>query len=183
MHPMEQRIREYELLYIIPATYTDEEIGTVEGTVKALLEKNGASILSANRLGKFRFAYPIKHVRHGHYILVRLNADAQAVASIDMALRIASEVLRHFLLRADEVGGTNFEMVQFMEVNIDVKDAHLRRRASTSDTQKNSEDLKSGVAALEKGLDENKESPKENVQLSDEELEKKIESALKDETT
>jgi len=178
---MEPRVREYELLYIIPATFTDEEIGTVEGKIKALLEKNGASILTTNRLGKFRFAYPIKHVRHGHYILVRMNADSQSVFAIDTALRISAEVLRHLLLKAEDVGGTNFEMVQFTEVNIDAKDDRPRRRTETVDTKKKTEDLKSGVAAIETGLKEGQTEEKKSAAVSDEELEKKIESALKDE--
>jgi len=174
---MDPRTREYELLYIIPATFTDEEIGPVEGRVKALLEKNGAAILSTNRLGKFRFAYPIKHVRHGHYIMVRMNVDSQAVLPIDTALRISPEVLRHLLLRADEAGGTNFELVQFTEVNTDAKDDRPRRRADGADAKKKDE-LKSGVAALEEGLKEG-ETVKDGA-VSDGDLEKKIETALED---
>ncbi len=170
---MEQRTREYELLYIIPATFTDDEIGTVEGNVKALLEKNGASIIKTDRLGKLRFAYPIKNVRHGHYVLVRLNADTQALGAIDMALRISPEVLRHLLVRADEVGDGKFEMVQFIEVNLDLKDDRpRRRREEPAPTEK--KDIKEGVAAIEGGSTEAKET------LSAEELDKKIDSALEE---
>lgn len=161
---MEQRTREYELLYIIPATFTDEEIGSVEGNVKALLEKNGASISKTDRLGKFRFAYPIKKVRHGHYVLVRLTADTQALTAIDMALRISSEVLRHLLVRADEVGDGKFEMVQFAEVNLDLKEDRPRRRRDESSSSE-------------------KKEAKEETEVSEvvsEDLEKKIDSALEE---
>lgn len=176
------RTREYELLYIIPATFTDEEIGTVEGKIKSLLEKNGGSILSANRLGKFRFAYPIKHVRHGHYVLVRMNVDSQAVLAIDTALRISPEVLRHLLLKADDAGGTNFELVQFNEVNIDNKEDRPRRRTDGPDTRKKTDEIKSGVAALEGGLKEGDAVKDTADKMSDAELEKKIETALEDKT-
>ncbi len=186
MSEEDKRIREYELLYIIPATYTDDEIGNVEGRVKEILEKHGASILSTVRLGKFRFAYPIKKVRHGHYVQVRLNAESQAVQAIEAALRISSEILRFIFVRADEVGSAPFEMVQFTEVNIDARDDRSRRRREgTTDKQKLSE-IKSGVEALEGGLkqeDDEASTPSEpdKKEISDEELEKKIESALKDE--
>ena len=49
-------MQRYELLYIIPATLTDEDVGTAETAVKAVLEKNGATIESVTRLGKFRLA-------------------------------------------------------------------------------------------------------------------------------
>lgn len=174
------RTREYELLYIIPATLTDEEIGTVEGKIKTLLEKNGGSILSANRLGKFRFAYPIKHVRHGHYVLVRMNVDSQAVFAIDTALRISPEVLRHLLLKAEDVGGTNFELVQFNEVNIDNKEDRPRRRTDGPDARKKTDELKSGVAALEGGLAEGDTVKATAEKMSDAELDKKIDTALED---
>jgi small subunit ribosomal protein S6 len=175
---MEQRTREYELLYIIPATFTDDEIGTVEGNVKALLEKNGATLLKTDRLGKLRFAYPIKKVRHGHYVLVRLTADTQAVAAVETALRISSDVLRHIIVRADEVGDGKFEMVQFIEVNLDAKDDRPRRRREDAPAAATPEkkEIKEGVEAIEAGSGE---APKA-ADMSAEELEKKIDSALEE---
>lgn len=176
---MEQRTREYELLYIISASFTDDEMGAVEGRIKALLEKNGASIVTTNRLGKFRLAYPIKKQRHGHYVMVRLNADTQAVAKMDEALRISADVLRHLFVRADEVGSEKFDLVQFTEVNIDLKAEQRERRGKEARSDEKSKaiaDIKSGVAALE-----GEEKPAESkADLSEEELEKKIDSALAD---
>jgi len=174
----EPMMTQYELLYIIPATFTDEDVGRIEGTVKALLEKHGATVDSMNRLGKFRFAYPIKDVRHGHYVLVRFTSEGSAVKDIDMALRISSEVLRHLVLRADEAGGEKFDLVQFTEVNIDSKDADRPRRRREGDAKV---DLKSGVAALEGKTEEAGEKKDEPAkEISAEELDKKIDSAIAD---
>lgn len=182
----EQRMREYELLYIIPASYTDDEIGAVEGSVKAILEKNGAAIAATSRLGKFRLTYPIKNVRHGHYVLVRMKAASLAVSAIDEALRITPEVLRHLLLKADEAGGEKFDLVQFAEVEVGAKDDRPRRRREDDRTERKKvmTEIKSGVAALEQGLKKEEAgaaAPAAKEKISDEELEKKIESALKDE--
>lgn len=163
---------QYELLYIIPATFTDEDVGGVENTVKALLEKHGATVETTTRLGKFKLAYEIKKVRHGHFVLVRFSADGTALAAIDMALRISADVLRHLVLRADEAGGDKFEMIQFTEVNLDAKgDARDERpRHRAPEATKLAEDVK----------------PKEAVaaapELSAEELEKKIAAALEEKT-
>ncbi len=172
---------QYELLYIIPATLTDEDVGAVEGTVKALLEKHGATIDSTARLGKFRFAYPIKHVRHGHYVLVRFTADGAALAAIDHGLRISQEVLRHLILRADEAGGEKFEFTQFMEVTLENRpEAHRggddRSRRAPASTAKATAEIKSGVAALEAPPLAKSAVP----ELSAEELQKKIDAALEE---
>jgi len=179
---MEQTTREYELLYIISASFTDDEMGAVEGRVKALLEKYGATVNVVTRLGKFRFAYPIKHQRHGHYVLARFSADTQAMRQIDEALRISTDVLRHLVVLADEAGGEKFDLVQFAEVNIDARAEARddRRRRDERGDDKAKAEIKSGVAALEGGLKEEAAKPAAPAEasLSDEELEKKIDTAL-----
>ncbi|MBI5654226.1 30S ribosomal protein S6 [Candidatus Uhrbacteria bacterium] len=177
---MEQVSREYELLYIISASFTDDEMAAIEGRVKAMLEKYGATVNTTTRLGKFRLAYPIKNVRHGHYIMARFLADTQAMAKIDENLRITTDVLRHLIVRADEVGSEKFDLVQFTEISSDARlEARDERQRRTRDSQsddKTKADIKSGVAALE-GEKAAEPAVKE---MSAEELEKKIDTALED---
>ena len=164
-------------MYIIPATFTDEDLSGIEANVQAIFDKYGGVIESTTRLGKFRFAYPIKAVRHGHYIMVRWSGDGAIVNKIDEALRISPEVLRHLILRADEAGGDKFDLVQFTEVNLDAKESSDDRgRRGKSDERK--AEIKSGVAALEGEKDETVVAAEK--ELSPEELEKKIDTALQD---
>ncbi len=162
----------YELLYIIPSTLTDDEVGGVETKVAAVLTKFGAQIESTKRLGKFRFAYPIDRQRHGHYVLVLFVSEASALAKIEENLRITADVLRHLVLRADEAGqDEKYELVQFTEINVDLKDDRAPRRREKAPEDAPKEETKVGV--------ENKGSEvvlKEEI--SSEELEKKIETAL-----
>lgn len=168
---------QYELMYIVPTTFTDDDVSKIEGNVKALIEKHGASVTDTKRLGKFRFAYPIKKQRHGNYVLLQVDAEPATVAKIDEGLRISNEVLRHIILRADEAGGSTFDLVQFTEVNTDLKEDRPRRRREEKppeDKAKTSEDIKAGVAALESKTEVAPEAPA----LSDEELDKKLNAAL-----
>jgi len=169
----------YELLYIIPATLTDEEVGGVETKVSAIIAKCGASIESTKRLGKFRLTYPIKKQRHGHYVLVMVNAEPAAVAKIDENLRMMSEVVRHLILRADEAGSEQkFDLVQFAEVVVDTDRPRRREKTEEKEGGKASE-LKAGVATLEEGKKAEAVEEKKEV-VTSEELEKKIASALSD---
>ncbi|MFZ2804494.1 MAG: 30S ribosomal protein S6 [Patescibacteria group bacterium] len=168
----------YELLYIIPATFTDEDVGRIEANVKALLEKHGATVDSMTRLGKFRFAYPIKNVRHGHYVMVRFTSEGASLAKIEGELRISPEVLRHLTLKASEAGGEKFDLVQFTEVNIDNKEDERPRRRREGEERK--ADIKSGVAVLEGKTEEAAAEKKDEPakEISAEELDKKIDTAL-----
>lgn len=160
---MSEMSARYELLYIIPTTYTDDELGAVEGRVAAVLEKHGAAIESTQRMGKLRFAYPIKNQRHGHYVLVYFAADRANLAKLEGELRITPEILRHLIVRADETS-PKFEMVQFQEVNLDLKEDKPRRKRTDEKP-----------ASAEASSDEKKEET-----LTSEQVDEKIESALKE---
>ncbi|MDO8618302.1 MAG: 30S ribosomal protein S6 [Candidatus Uhrbacteria bacterium] len=178
----------YELLYIIPSSFTDEEIGTIETKVSGILAKYQASIESTKRLGKFRLAYPIEHQRHGHYVLVMFEAEKPNVAKIEENLRITSELLRHMILRADEAGSDQkYDLVQFMEVNVESKEDRPRHRDRTPATRrevaiKSQQEIKSGVEALEVGA-QKKEDVIATPDMSSEDLDKKIETALSEDVT
>lgn len=175
---------EYELMYIVPSSLTDEEAGTVEQTVGGMLSKVSASVVSTKRLGKFRLAYPIKRQTHGHYILVRFQSEPAQVAALNELLRLAhGKVLRHLILLADEVGGEKFDLVQYQEVNVEDRGDRARRlRAARPERAVVEEDKKAqkeGVAVLEEGAPSVAKEPSAE-KLSSEELDKTIDAALEE---
>ena len=180
------RMTEYELMYIVPTTFTEEAVGSVEGNVSAILAKAGATVSKTVRLGKFRLAYPIKHQRHGHYVLVRFTAEPTAVAAVNDGLRLTpDQVLRHVILKAEEAGEEKFELVQFQEVTVEGRDDRTRRLMKSAkpvekvDKEKAVQAQKAGVAALE-GVETATAPAVEAEQLSPEELQKKIDAALEE---
>lgn len=171
----------YELMYIVPTSLTEEAVGKVESDVSALLTKHGATINKTVRLGKLRFAYPVKHERHGHYVLVRFTADPSAVKAMNEGLRLTmDQVLRYLILTTEEAGDEKFDLIQFQEVTVDTKDDRARRAARpgkpvTEKTQ--TADQKAAVATLEEGGEEKPAADPVDM-LSAEELQKKIDAAL-----
>jgi ribosomal protein S6 len=176
-------MKEYELMYIVPTSYTEEELGTVEKNVTQILEKNGATILKTTRLGKFRFTYPIKREDHGHYVLVRFQSETSGLHGINEGLRMnQKEVLRHLIVDGSEVA-EEYKLVQFQEVTVDGADR--RRRAQKEEKPEVSEEAektqKEGVAALESTTEVSSDQKKEGEgieKLSEEDLQKKIDAAL-----
>lgn len=167
----------YELLYIIPTTFTDEEIGGVEQKIAGLLTKYQATIESTQRLGKFKLAYAIDKQRHGHYVMVLFKSEPAMMAKIDENLRITNEILRHLIVKVEE-GDQKFDLVQFMEVDVNSKDDKKKSRSDKKKTEAE-EEVKEGKEEKE----EDKEEAVEKDELSDAEkaeaLDKKIEEALK----
>jgi small subunit ribosomal protein S6 len=91
----------YELLYIIPAKYTEAEIAQLMERIKGVVIAAGANVSEMHDLGKRKLAYPIQHVRHGNYVLAYFEADAAAVAKLNDTLRLSAEILRHMIVARD----------------------------------------------------------------------------------
>lgn len=178
-------MKDYELMYIVPTSYTEEELGTVEKNVTQILEKNAATIVKATRLGKFRFTYPIKRENHGHYVLVRFQAEPASLRGINEGLRMnQKEVLRHLIVDGTDVS-ESYKLVQFQEVT--VEGSEQRRRRAQKEEEKETDEAektqKEGVAALE-GTEKEEAEPeaKPGIEtLSEEDLQKKIDAALTEE--
>lgn len=166
-----ESMNQYELLYIIPTSFTDEEVGAVETKVNALLTKLGAETTSTKRLGKLRLTYAIKNEHHGHYVMVNFNLAGKDLAKLDETLRITPEVLRHLIVRLEDDGADQkFEMVQFTEVNLDNREEKPRRPKT---------EVKEDANKSESATEEASES--KNT-MTAEDIEKKIEGALNEDT-
>ena len=92
----------YELLYILPSKYAENEVDAVVATVTAIAEKAGAAFVSTKVLGRLKLAYVIDGSRFGTYVLCYLNAEPSAIPVLDRAFGLADEVLRHTILSAKE---------------------------------------------------------------------------------
>lgn len=183
---------DYELMYIVSASFTDEELSAIEAEVGEMLTKVEATVTKTERLGKFRLAYPIKRQTHGHYILVHFQAEPTALAELNNLLRLSPDkVLRHQTLRMDEVGDEKYQLVQFQEVNVEDRPRRGSRTArpstdakkDTSDSNEDSKAQKEGVAALEESddtSDDDANDPQDDASGNDEDLDKKIDEALEE---
>lgn len=88
-------MKHYELLYIIPNQYAEEEVETVIGKINDLVKKQSGEITLTDNLGNNKFAYPIGGAQSGNYIVVEFNAEPEKIRGLDSILKLAPEVLRH----------------------------------------------------------------------------------------
>jgi len=93
----EQAKRLYELLYIVPNKYTEDELPTITKAVGELIQKQGGKITKDVNYGKRRFAYPVQHNHYGYYILNHFEMEAPGLKELDKNLSLKDEVLRHLI--------------------------------------------------------------------------------------
>lgn len=158
----------YELLYIIPIRYTDAEIEGIQSTVRGLVEKAGAKIVKEENLGRIRLAYPIKQTRHGTYILAYLEAETAVVAEIENQLRLATEVLRHMLVRLPKgIPEHSFLLESYVAPLSEEEEENRRPRRAVEAAP---------IRVVEST--ETEPMPREDKPLSMEELDKKLDEIL-----
>jgi small subunit ribosomal protein S6 len=94
---------EYELLYIIDGSKTEDESNKVTDAVNGALQKAGAKVDSEDPWGRKRLAYEINKQDHGWYVITRLSIEPAKVRELDRVLRLNQDLLRTVLLSADQV--------------------------------------------------------------------------------
>lgn len=90
--------KKYELLYIVPTRYTDDEVAGIRKQVTGTIEKVGGKVTREESLAKIKLAYPIAKQRHGTYVLVHFTAETSALQELDRQLGLTDEVIRHTVL-------------------------------------------------------------------------------------
>ncbi len=94
-------MEKYELLYLLPAKYTEEELKQMSEKINGIVTSAGGAVSETHQLGRRKLAYPIGNVRVGNYILSFFDAEQAAVAKLNEMLRLSADVLRFFVVQRD----------------------------------------------------------------------------------
>lgn len=88
----------YELTYIVPMSYSVDEMPNIAKKVKSILTDAGATIAKEESLGKLKFAYPIEKLSHGYYNVVEFDCEGASLAEIEKSIKITHGILRHMVV-------------------------------------------------------------------------------------
>lgn len=117
----------YELLYIIPAT---EDWEATSGHVESVVKAQEMEILRHEEAGRFRLAYPMRHVRQGVYRLMVFRGEPRGIFPIETALRLERNVLRAMITASNESAlkrPVNLMTFQEPAMPRDARDESVRR--------------------------------------------------------
>lgn len=95
-------MREYELMYIVRPTVSEDQLPTVSDRVDSMVGNLGGEVVEKNPWGKRRLAYPIQDHEDGYYVVEKLKMAPNRTRDLEDQLRIYDEVIRHILVRQGE---------------------------------------------------------------------------------
>ena len=91
-------MKNYEILYIIEGSLSDEDKEKVVLAVKDVVEKAGGKCEEPDRWGMRKYSYPINYKTEGYYCLMNFEANDDAPAAITSKLNINRHVVRHMIV-------------------------------------------------------------------------------------
>ena len=101
----EQAMNSYEMIYIIQPKLDDDGInGVNERVTQAIAGQNG-QVVSTERWGQRKLAYPINNHFLGYYMLHNVEMPPSGVTEVERVMRLNENVIRFLVVRKDEESG------------------------------------------------------------------------------
>ena len=167
----------YEILYIIPAKYSETEIKEIDKKISAILKECGASIVKADNWGKKKLAYQIKQYRYGYYTLIIFSAEADVANKITQKLNINQDIIRFQIVKEIKQpkkrkrSKPKVEKIEKIEEETEEKEAEIKDKDKEVKKDEDKDKLKE---------DKEKKSEETEKDFSIDELDEKLDKLLKD---
>ena len=90
----------YEMLYLIDSSIADEAREELIAKFEGLVSGLGGKVLSTDKWGVKKLAYPIDYKNDAFYVLMTFEAEGSAIKELDRACGITDGVLRRMITKA-----------------------------------------------------------------------------------
>lgn len=91
----------YEVLIIVNATLSDDDIAKQISDIEEVINKNKGSVKNIEKWGRKRLAYEIKDLNEGYYVLIYFAGESKTITELDRILKINDNILRHMIVRSE----------------------------------------------------------------------------------
>ena len=89
----------YETLYVLKPTLTDEETAANIAKIEEILVREGAEILATNNMGMRKLAYPVEKNERGVYTIIYFKAEGTLINELERNLKFNEEVIKYLTVR------------------------------------------------------------------------------------
>ncbi len=89
----------YELMYIISQDANDEQKEALISKFQKMVEDKGGKVLSLEKIGMKKLAYPINFKNEGYYVLMTFEAEPVVVDEMNKLMNITEHIVRQMFVR------------------------------------------------------------------------------------
>lgn len=94
--------RAYEAIYIVPASFDDQQVGAILEKYKKVVQEHGGTVEKAEPWEKRRLAYPIDGHAEGTYCLMHFQSSPQVPSELSRLFRIDDSIVRSRIYLREE---------------------------------------------------------------------------------
>lgn len=100
-------MRNYEIMFVVRPTLSEDEIKKVASNFQKTLETNGAKVNNVDAWGQKTLAYDIKVgnnvYKSGYYFVLNIeSSDDKAVKEFDRLALISNDIIRHLIIKKED---------------------------------------------------------------------------------
>ncbi len=93
-------MRNYEIMFIVRPTLSEDEIKKVSDNFAKVIKDNGGKVTETKEMGQRELAYEIKDFKSGYYFVFEVEAnDDKAIKEFDRLALISSDIVRHLITK------------------------------------------------------------------------------------
>ena len=93
----------YEGMFLVDVARASSDWDGIISTIKKILERDGAEIISIKKWDDRKLAYDIKSHSRGIYILSYFRVDGTKISEIENNIRLSEQVIRTLILNAEQM--------------------------------------------------------------------------------
>ncbi|MEC9022262.1 MAG: 30S ribosomal protein S6 [Pseudomonadota bacterium] len=93
----------YESVFIARPDITNVQVEAISDSFKAIVAEYGGSATKDEYWGLRSLAYRIKKNRKGHYVMLNLDAPADAISELERNMRLNEDVIRFMTIKVDSL--------------------------------------------------------------------------------
>ena len=103
----------YETIFIARQDISPAQTDSLADSFEEVLKSLGGRVTKKENWGLRTLAYKIKKNKKGHYVLMNVDAPADAVAELERQMRINDDVLRYMTVKVDSLEEQPSAMLRF----------------------------------------------------------------------
>lgn len=92
-------MKKYEIMYIVNASLDDAARAKVMEDMHKIITDHNGSIEKVDEWGVKEFAYEIKHMNKGYYVVVNVTANNEGIQEFDRLTRINPNIVRYLIVK------------------------------------------------------------------------------------
>ena len=127
----------YEHIFIARQDISSQQVDGLVDLIAAVIEENNGKISKTEYWGLKSLAYRVKKNRKGHYTLMNIEAEHEAIAEMERRISLNDDIIRHMTLRVDQ--HEEGDSVQMRNKNRDERRSQRRDNDGDRDSDRNSD--------------------------------------------